>query len=402
MELASIALIIAGSFTGAIISWIIAVRVKENNSKEFESELIEARAMLKAKETAFEQSKNQMMDSYRLVAKEAFKSAVKEADEEKESSFTGATEKLQQDLLVFTQDIQRFERETIKRDVALKSEIQQVTNLGIQLSEDTKSLTNALKADSQAQGAWGELVLENLLQSMGFVEKRDYVKQLSETSPDGKRKRTDFIINLPDDRRVIIDSNVSLKAWDRFVNAENELEAEKAMKDHCDSIATHAKNLAEKRYQDMESVNSVEFVLMFVPLESAFGAAMRQNPELYMDLAGNINVKVVTGATIVTALLLIKDIWKRENRTRNQIELINRAGALHDKVVLFLESFEEVGFEINQARNAFETARTRLISGDGNVIRQTEMLRELGAKTKKELREKSGVRKLAEEANEER
>ena len=131
------------------------MRVKENNSKEFESELIEARAMLKAKETAFEQSKNQMIDSYRLVAKEAFKSAVKEADEEKESSFTGATEKLQQDLLVFTQDIQRFERETIKRDVALKSEIQQVTNLGIQLSEDTKSLTNALKADSQAQGAWG-------------------------------------------------------------------------------------------------------------------------------------------------------------------------------------------------------------------------------------------------------
>ena len=398
--MASIVLIIAGSFTGAIISWIIAVRVKENHSKGFESELIEAKALLKAKETAFEQSKNQMMDSYMLVAKEAFKSAVKEADEEKEASFTGATEKLQQDLLKFTEEIQRFERESIERNTALKSEIQQVTTLGIQLSEDTKSLTNALKADSQAQGAWGELVLENLLQSMGFVEKRDYVKQLSETSTDGKRKRTDFIINLPDNRQVIIDSKVSLKAWDRFVNAENEEAAENAMKDHCESIAKHAKKLAAIRYQDMESVNSVEFVLMFVPLESAFGAAMRQSPELYMDLAGNVNVKVVTGATIVTALLLIKEIWKRENQTRNQIELVNRAGALHDKVVLFLESFEEVGFEINQARNAFETARTRLISGDGNVIRQTEMLRELGAKTKKELREKSGVRKLAEEANE--
>ena len=212
----------------------------------------------------------------------------------------------------FNENINRFERESIQRDTNLKNEISTVASLGIQLSEDTKSLTNALKADAQAQGAWGELVLENLLQSMGFIEGRDYVAQLHETSADGTRKRTDFIIYLPDNRQVIIDSKVSLKAWNEFVNAQSDDEADKALKEHCESISSHAKKLASKRYQDMESINSVEFVLMFVPLESAFGAAMRQSPELYMDLAGNINVKVVTGATIVTALLLIKDMWKRE------------------------------------------------------------------------------------------
>lgn len=135
----------------------------------------------------------------------------------------------------------------------------------------------------------------------------------------------------------------------------------------------------------MTNVNSVEFVLMFVPLESAFGAAMRQSPELYMDLAGNINVKVVTGATIVTALLLIKDMWKRELQSKNQVKLIDEAGKLHDKIVLFLESFNQLGFEIKQANEAYDEAMTRLSTGTGNVIKKTNDLKKLGAKVKKEI-----------------
>ena len=332
-----------------------------------------------------EEYKSSMQDTFRLLARTAFEEAVTKAESEKESSFKGATIELQKTLNDFNQNINRFERESIERDTKLKSEISTVANLGIKLSEDTQSLTNALKADAQAQGAWGELVLENLLQSMGFVEGRDYIKQLSETAADGKRKRTDFIIKLPDDRQVIIDSKVSLKAWDRFVNAETEEEAENAMKAHCDSIAKHAENLASKRYQDMESVNSVEFVLMFVPLESAFGAAMRQSPELYMDLAGNVNVKVVTGATIVTALLLIKEMWKRELQSHNQIKLIEESGKLYDKIVGFLESFTQVGFELKQATSAYDTALNRLSGGQGNVIKKAENLKELGAKVTKHI-----------------
>lgn len=348
-----------------------------------------------------EEYKSSMQDTFRLLARTAFEEAVTKAESEKESSFKGATIELQKTLNDFNQNINRFERESIERDTKLKSEISTVANLGIKLSEDTQSLTNALKADAQAQGAWGELVLENLLQSMGFVEGRDYIKQLSETAADGKRKRTDFIIKLPDDRQVIIDSKVSLKAWDRFVNAENEEEAENAMKAHCDSIAKHAENLASKRYQDMESVNSVEFVLMFVPLESAFGAAMRQSPELYMDLAGNVNVKVVTGATIVTALLLIKEMWKRELQSHNQIKLIEESGKLYDKIVGFLESFTQVGFELKQATSAYDTALSRLSEGPGNVIKKTESLKDLGAKVTKQIKGNSKIQEanLLENAN---
>lgn len=348
-----------------------------------------------------EEYKLSMQDTFRLLAKTAFDEAVAKADSEKESSFKSATTELQKTLSDFNENINRFERESIERDTKLKGEISTVANLGIKLSEDTQSLTNALKADAQAQGAWGELVLENLLQSMGFVEGRDYIKQLSETSADGKRKRTDFIIKLPDDRQVIIDSKVSLKAWNRFVNAENEEEAESAMKAHCDSIAKHAENLASKRYQDMESVNSVEFVLMFVPLESAFGAAMRQSPELYMDLAGNVNVKVVTGATIVTALLLIKEMWKRELQSHNQIKLIEESGKLYDKIVGFLESFTQVGFELKQATSAYDIALSRLSEGPGNVIKKAENLKDLGAKVTKQIKGNSKIQEanLLENAN---
>jgi len=269
------------------------------------------------------------------------------------------------------------------------------------LAEETRELSLALRADSQAQGAWGEVVVENLLQSMGFIEGRDYVKQLSETGEDRKRKRTDFILNLPDNRQVVIDSKVSLTAYIEYVNAEDEASSSSAMKAHCASIKNHAKNLASKNYEHMESIHTLDFVLMLVPLEGAFIDAMRSDPGLYEDLVGDRRVKVVSGSTIMLALLLIKELWNRENQSRNQIELMERGGLLHDKVVTFLESFTTIGFELGQAKAAYDEAETQLTSGTGNVIRQTEMLRVLGAKVKKDLRSKSGVRKLAEEAEEE-
>lgn len=387
------ALYIFGVASGIVL--IIWFAMNQRMKKLLIESQVEARIKLasyEAKETSMADSVQQfetnMKDSFQILARDALEAVLIKVDAEKESSFQGATQDLQNKLQAFNENINRFERESIKRDTNLKNEISNVANLGIKLSEDTKSLTNALKADAQAQGAWGELVLENLLQSMGFVEGRDYVAQLNETSADGKRKQTDFIINLPNNRQVIIDSKVSLKAWNEFVNAQSEDEADRALKDHCGSIASHAKKLASKRYQDMESINSVEFVLMFVPLESAFGAAMRQSPELYMDLAGNINVKVVTGATIVTALLLIKDMWKRELQSKNQARLVDEAGKLHDKIALFLESFKQLGFEIKQTNEAYEEAMKRLSTGTGNVIKRTNDLKELGAKVKKEINTK--------------
>ena len=396
-----IVFVVVGILVGAAIGWLIARQSKESDSEEVEAELIKTKALLEAKDTAIEETKKQMLDSYKIAAADAFRKAVREADEEKESAFSGATDALSKSMKEYMKAMRDAEKEDIKRATNLQGRIDNVATLGNTLSKDTRELTLALRGDSRAQGAWGEVVVENLLQSMGFVEDRDYIKQLSETSEDGTRKRTDFVLNLPDNRQVVLDSKVSLTAYTEYVNAENDEDSTSAMKAHCKSIRNHAAGLASKNYEHMESIHTLDFVLMVVPLEGAFIDAMRADPSLYEDLVKNRRVKIVSGTSLMLTLMLIQELWNRERQTKNQAELVNRAGELHDKVVLFLESFTQVGFEIDQASDAYKVARDRLTTGRGNVIRQTEMLKELGAKTKKELREKSGIRALAEEAEEE-
>ena len=378
-----------------------AARMVEEARSQSEVKVATSEARLGALTDEKETMQREMQNAFELAAAEAFKTAVENADQEKERSFSEATRVLSESMVGYMEAIQRAKEEDIERAATLGERVGNIGELGITLAEETRELSLALRGDSQAQGAWGEVVVENLLQSMGFIEGRDYVKQLSETGEDRKRKRTDFILNLPDNRQVVIDSKVSLSAYTESVNANEEEDKISAMKKHCNSIRKHAGDLASKNYEHMESIHTLDFVLMLVPLESAYIDAMRADPGLYEDLVGNRRVKVVSGSTIMLALLLIQELWKRENQSRNQIELLQKAGSIHDKVTLFLESFTEVGFELGQARAAYDRARDRLTDGRGNVIRQTEQMAELGAKVKKDLREKSGVRKLAEEAEEE-
>jgi DNA recombination protein RmuC len=398
--LITIAVLITAGVVWKIMSERAARMVEEARS-ESKVEVATTEARLGALTDEKDTMQKQMQNAFEVAAAKAFKTAVESADEEKENSFTEATRILSESMDGYMQAIQKAKEEDIERAATLGERVDNVSELGMTLAEETRELSLALRGDSQAQGAWGEVVAENLLQSMGFIEGRDYVKQLSETGEDGKRKRTDFILNLPDNRQVVIDSKVSLSAYTESVNADEEEDKISAMKNHCRSIKKHAGDLASKNYEHMESIHTLDFVLMLVPLESAYIDAMRADPGLYEDLVGNRRVKVVSGSTIVLALLLIQELWKRENQSRNQMELLQRAGSIHDKVTLFLESFTEVGFELGQARAAYDKARDRLKAGSGNVIQQTEKMAELGAKVKKDLREKSGVRKLAEEAEEE-
>jgi|TARA_B110001454_G_scaffold73373_1_gene71049 DNA recombination protein RmuC len=378
-----------------------AARMVEEAMSQSKVEVATTEARLGALTDEKDTMQKQMQNAFEVAAANAFKTAVENADGQKGMEFKKATDELSKSMSGYIDAIKDADKADSLRVLGLEKEIGAMSKLGITLADETRELTLALRGDSQAQGAWGEVVVENLLQSMGFIERRDYVKQLSETGEDGKRKRTDFILNLPDKRQVVIDSKVSLTAYTEYVNAEDEEEAISAMKAHCTSIRRHAQSLASKNYQHMESINTLDFVLMVVPLESAFIDAMRADPSLYDDLVGDRRVKIVSGSSFMLALLLIQELWKRENQSRNQIELMERGGHLHDKVVTFLESFTTVGFELGQAKAAYDEAETQLTSGNGNVIRQTEMLRDLGAKVKKDLRGKSGVRLLAEEAEEE-
>jgi DNA recombination protein RmuC len=340
-----------------------------------------------------ESNSQQMMQSFDLAARKAFDEVVEKAEKDKSSTFTTATESLSKAMKDYSDNMTNIEAKSLERGTRLEERIIQVSELGLKLSDETNNLTRAMKNDSQAQGAWGELVLENLLQSLGFVKDTDYLTQTTFKEVEG-RLRTDFIVKLPENRQIIIDSKVSLTAWERYVNAQSEEEMEGAMAAHCTSIRKHAKDLATKNYQAIEGVNTVDFVLMYVPLESAFSAAMKLHPDLYMEFAKDNHVRVVTGSTIVTTLMLIKDIWKREAQSRNQTKLIAEVGKLHDKIILFIEAFDDVGNELNQATKAFDLARGRLSVGDGNIIKRTDNLKKLGAKVTKEI----GT-KLLEEAN---
>jgi len=378
-----------------------AARMVEEAMSQSKVEVATTEARLGALTDEKDTMQKQMQNAFEVAAANAFKTAVENADEEKEGSFSEATRVLSESMVGYMKAIQEAEKADIKRSADLSNEVNSVSRLGITLAEETRELSLALRGDSQAQGAWGEVVIENLLQSMGFEKGRDYTTQFSETGEDRKRKQPDYVLNLPDNRQVVIDSKVSLTAYIEYVNAVDEEEAIIAMKNHCKSVRNHAKKLASKNYEHMESIHTLDFVLMLVPLEGAFIDAMRSDANLYEDLVGDRRVKVVSGSTIMLALLLIKELWKRENQSRNQMELLQTAGSIHHKVTLFLESFAEVGFELGQAQVAYDKARDRLTDGRGNVIRQTEKMAVLGAKVKKDLREKSGVRKLAEEAEEE-
>ncbi|MAF46073.1 MAG: hypothetical protein CL407_09150 [Acidimicrobiaceae bacterium] len=402
MEAMGLAYVALGMLAGASLGWALARSRTMSETNSVEEELIRAKALLEVGSKSEEKTHQQMLDGFRIAAGEAFSKAVETADKQKESSFKKATEDLRQDLGGYIEAIQDAKEKDIARVATLGAKVDNVSALGTSLAQETRELTLALRGDSQAQGAWGEVVVENLLQSMGFVEGRDYIKQEWDKGKNGEKgKRADFILKLPENRQVVIDSKVSLTAYTEFVNAEDDAASDSAMKAHCRSIREHSRKLATKNYEDMEGYNTPDFVLMVVPLEGAFIDAMRADQNLYEDLLLDRRVKVVSGSSLMLTLMLIQELWKREKQTSNQKEIVERGGRLHDKVVLFLETFTALGYELGQATDAYEKALEQLSSGSGNVIRQTEMLKELGSKAKKDLREKSGLRSLAERAEEE-
>ena len=402
MEAMGLAYVALGMLAGASLGWALARSRTMSEANSVEEELIRAKALLEVGSKSEEKTHQQMLDGFRIAAGEAFSKAVETADKQKESSFRKATEDLRQDLGGYIEAIQDAKEKDIARAATLGAKVDNVSALGTSLAQETRELALALRGDSQAQGAWGEVVVENLLQSMGFVEGRDYIKQEWDKGKNGEKgKRADFILKLPENRQVVIDSKVSLTAYTEFVNAEDDATSDLAMKAHCRSIREHSKKLATKNYEDMEGYNTPDFVLMVVPLEGAFIDAMRADQNLYEDLLVDRRVKVVSGSSLMLTLMLIQELWKREKQSSNQKEIVERGGRLHDKVVLFLETFTALGYELGQATDAYEKALEQNSSGSGNVIRQTEMLKELGSKTKKDLREKSGLRSLAERAEEE-
>lgn len=278
-----------------------------------------------------------------------------------------------------------YEKGTQERS-GLREQIKNMVQLNQQMSEDAKNLTKALKGDSKAQGNWGEVVLGSILEKSGLRKDEEYFTQQSETTDDGRRLQPDVVVKLPDEKFLIVDSKVSLTAFERFTSAEDETEIQSALKQHVLSVKAHVKGLSDKNYPQIYADKTPDFVLLFIPVEPAFAAALQSEPNLYNE-AFEKNIVIVSPSTLLATLFTINTIWKRDRQNKYALEIADRGGALYDKFVLFAESLEEVGHRIEQTQKSYDEAKSRLSEGSGNVIRQVEMLKELGAKATKQLPE---------------
>ena len=270
---------------------------------------------------------------------------------------------------------------------SLKEEVRKLQDLNVRMSEETINLTKALKGDTKKQGNWGELVLEKILERSGLEKDREYKSQVVTQNVEGETIKPDFVVYLPENKHIIIDSKVSLTAYEMLVNADTDEERELRKKEHVASLRSHIKLLGEKNYQSAELFNSPEFVLLFVPIESSFGIAVQADQELF-NYAWERKIVVVSPSTLLATLGTIASIWKQEKQTRNAIDIAKQGGALYDKFVGFVNDLTEVGKKMDSAKETYRDAMSKLVEGRGNIVRSIENLKTLGAKTTKTIDQK--------------
>lgn len=335
--------------------------------------------------------KLQLLTEARDQLKSEFQNLANKIFEEKSAKFTSANRDSLGSLLTPLKDqLGEFKRKVedvydkeAKDRRSLYEQITHLKELNQQMSVDAVNLTNALKGESKTQGNWGEVILERVLEQSGLRKGYEYETQVS-LNEEGQRYMPDVIIRLPDDKDVIVDAKVSLTAYEQYCSTDDLVEQERALAEHLQSIRNHVRGLSDKAYQNLEGIRSLDFVLMFIPVEGAFLLALQQDKELFSS-AYERNIILVSPSTLLVTLRTINNIWRYERQNRFAQEIAHRGGELHDKFVGFVESLDDVGRHLGRTQNAFETAHKRLSSGRGNLVNQAASLHKLGVKNKKEL-----------------
>ena len=334
---------------------------------------------------------------------EKFENLANKILEQKSAKFTEANkenlkhvlEPLDKDIKEFRKKIEDMHEKDVSQHASMKEFLGNLQNAQTQLSEEARNLTTALKGDSKKQGDWGEFILERTLEASGLEKGREFSMQ--ETFD---RQRPDAIIRLPEERAIVVDAKVSLTAYERFISETDEEERKKALKEHLQSVKKHIDELSEKDYPAIEKINTPDFVLLFVPVEPAFGEALRADPNLY-QYAFEKKIVLVTSTTLMATIKTVANLWKLEKQNKHARDVAKRAGLLYDKFVGFLESMDEIGKALGKASSAHQTAVERLSTGSGHLVGQVEKLRKMGIQTKKELPSSFSQITEKNEANEE-
>ncbi|PQJ72894.1 DNA recombination protein RmuC [Polaribacter butkevichii] len=314
--------------------------------------------------------------------------------EEKSTKFTQQNKEslkiilnpLQEKIKVFEDKVDKTHKESIDYHAALRQQILGLKEMNLQMSKETINLTKALKGDNKTQGNWGELVLERVLEKSGLEKDREYYVQQSFTNDDGKRILPDVVIHLPDNKKMIVDSKVSLTAYEQFVNEDDEVLKAQFLKEHVASLRRHVEQLSAKKYEDIYKIESPDFVLLFIPIEPAFAVAINTDNHLY-NKAFEKNIVIVTPSTLLATLRTIDSMWNNEKQQRNALEIARQAGALYDKFNGLLSDLIGIGKRIDDSKNEYSNAMNKLFEGRGNLITSVEKLKKMGAKAKKTIPE---------------
>jgi DNA recombination protein RmuC len=331
-----------------------------------------------------ESAKKQLSDEFKVLANQIFEQKQAQFTQSSQTTIEAVLKPMQGALDAFKSRVEVVHKEDLEGRASLSEQLKQLHSLNSQMTEEAQNLTQALKGDSKTQGNWGELILERLLERSGLTEGVEFEREKSFTDQKGKRFRPDVIINMPDHKHVVIDSKVSLVHYEQALNENDSIAKSTAIKAHLASLQKHIATLADKRYEHLDQLNAPDFVLMFVPVEGAYLMAIEADSRIFED-AFEKRVAVVTPTTLFTTLKTIEQLWRYERQSENTVKLIKRAAEVHDKFVGFVESFEKVGKQLQTAQTTYEQSRKQMISGQGNLVRQAEMLKDLAGKTKKEI-----------------
>jgi DNA recombination protein RmuC len=334
--------------------------------------------------TVLQNAKNELSREFKNLANQIF--------EDKSKQFSSSNkEQLELLLKPFREQINNFSKEAreqfeteLKDRHLLKDELLRLKQMNKQLAEEALNLTNALKGENKTQGNWGEIVLENILEQSGLRAGVEYELQATLKSENGKSYRPDVIIHMPQNRDIIVDSKVSLVAYERFVNENDPVKKTQALKEHISSISSHIKGLSDKKYEKLEGVNTLDFVLLFMPIEGAFLLALEQDGEFFKR-AYESNILVVSPSTLLVTLRTIEHIWRTQRQEEHAKKIADEAEAMYDKLVLFVEEMKNIGIYVQKTQDSYDKAMNRLSRGRGNVIKRAENMKKLGLKPKKVL-----------------
>jgi DNA recombination protein RmuC len=347
-------------------------------------------------ENLWQRNKEQKEEVEKLQEKftKEFENLANKILDEKSSKFTEQNKENMKNILSPLQDkIQLFEKkvedthkESISYHATLREQIFGLKEMNLQMSKETINLTRALKGDSKMQGNWGELILEKVLEKSGLEKDREYFVQQNHTTAEGNRVFPDVVINLPDGKKMIVDSKVSLTAYEKYINEEDDSLKNGFLKEHVMSIKRHIEQLSEKNYQDLYQIESPDFVLLFIPMEPAFALALNEDTNLY-NKAFEKNIVIVTPSTLLATLRTIDSMWTNQKQQENAFEIARQAGALYDKFEGFVADLIKIGKKIDESKVEYQGAMNKLVDGKGNLITSVEKLKKMGAKAKKALPE---------------